>query len=64
MKMHYLISGTQEGTMKVLIENGMIIDSNINQDFSGQVEVESFSQMPEGISWPITVRSHIRFFQQ
>ena len=64
MKMHYLISGTQEGTMKVLIENGMIIDSNINQDFSGQVEVESFSQMPEGISWPITVRSHIRFFQK
>jgi hypothetical protein len=59
MKLSYDISGKQKGTMELQEATGWIRRAESTQEFSGRVKMEDASQMPEGMSWPISVKSVI-----
>jgi len=54
-KLRYDISGIQKGTVELDKNTGWIIRGKATQKFSGEVKIEGDPQMPEGISWPISV---------
>ncbi len=59
MEMKYDIAGKQNGTMTIDLNTGLTIESSITQDFSGTVEMLPNVQLPDGMTWPITLESEI-----
>lgn len=57
----YNLSGKQEGTMEMEEATGMTIRSKLTQQLSGQVMMKPTPQMPEGMSWPISMESTISY---
>lgn len=55
----YDLSGTQEGITRIDMRTGWTLDSNAKQDIAGTVEIIPNAQIPEGISWPIIIKSDI-----
>ncbi len=61
LRLSYDISGEQKGTMELQEATGWTIRAKLTQEFSGQANMEGTPQMPEGMSWPISMESIISF---
>jgi len=59
MGINYELSGKQEGMIQVDEKTGWTIRGKLNQDFSGQVNIEKTEQMQDSLSWPISIKSTI-----
>lgn len=57
MEMMYKLSGTQNGTMTVDRKTGWVLSASIDQDVSGNVDLLPNAQVPDGMSWPISIKS-------
>ncbi len=61
MKLNYELSGEQKGTMEIQEVTGWLVQGELTQKFSGQVEMEGATQLGASMSWPISIESVIRF---
>ncbi len=59
MEMTYDLSGEQFGTVTIDRKTGLTIRSEIKQDFSGLVDILPNVNLPEGMSFPMTITSEV-----
>lgn len=57
LKIKYTLKGTQKGTMKLTKSNGFIQSGEIDQNVTGTMAVEANSQLPGGISIPVSIEA-------
>lgn len=60
-RLTYDISGKQKGTIELEEATGWTTSGKLTQQFSGQIKAEGGGQIPEGMSWPISIESVISF---
>jgi len=61
MRLSYDISGEQEGTIELQEATGWTTRAKFTQNFSGLVKIGGTPQMPEGMSWPISIDSVVSY---
>lgn len=59
MKIFYEVGGKQVGVIELDIQSGLTRSSSIDQDLSGTVRLEGNPQLPDGTTWPISIKSKI-----
>jgi citrate lyase gamma subunit len=61
MKLGYELSGTQNGTMEIDEATGWILNSELNQNISGIIKFKQSTQTTEEMTWPISIKSTIKY---
>ncbi|KAB2807348.1 DUF6263 family protein [Phaeocystidibacter luteus] len=59
MELVYSLGGTQAGSIRIDREKGWVTTSTIDLDISGEVEMMPNAQVPEGLTWPLMIKSTI-----
>lgn len=57
MMMQYNMSGTMTSDIKINKETGWVIETTINQNLSGMVDVKPSDQLPDGMELPMKITS-------
>lgn len=55
MNAKYAISGTMDGTVTLDVKTGWIINSTVNQNLKGNIEILPNAQVPNGMQVPMTI---------
>ncbi len=61
MKIKYELKGSQTGSTLIQNSGALYINTTIKQKFSGTVKIVESPQLPEDMSWPITVESEVHY---
>jgi len=61
VKIKYNISGSMSGQMEMQEKSGLATKATINQKMSGTVTIEPNAQLPQGMSWPISIEGMTSF---
>lgn len=59
MEMVYNLKGDQSGEMIIDLKTGMVVESQVSQKVSGIVDLLPSEQLPDGMSWPMTIETTI-----
>lgn len=59
MELIYSLGGTQTGSIRIDREKGWVTTSTIDLDISGEVEMMPNAQVPEGLTWPLMIKTTI-----
>lgn len=59
MSLRPSLSGTQTGTQQIDEATGWVKSGKIQQEFSGKLKIEGAPGKPEGLEWPISVKSTV-----
>lgn len=59
VEIKYDVSGTQTGTMQIDPTTGWVTQAAMTQDASGNMNIEPSPQVPQGMSWPVTIHTEI-----
>jgi hypothetical protein len=57
------LAGIQKGSMQIQLSTGMVTQSQLNQDVSGNFQVQGLPGASQAMSWPVSIKSTVSINQ-